>query len=322
VSGDVRLGLVGCGRLAEHGYVPAARLAAGVRIVAVADPHPARRESVARLAGATSAHPDAAALLTAGEVDAIVLASPADRHLPDAEQAVAAGVAVLVEKPPAPDLAGTRALAALEGTVHVGFNRRFDRDVAALRSRLPVGEPLDLRLRLAYRRASWGAHAVRDDVVLDLVPHLVDRARWLLGGEVRTVAAHLGPDRATLTLGLDRGRAVAEAAADQVHEEVVEVRDARGALVATHRRGGPVAAVTDRARAAVAGLRGTPAPHPLAASLAAQLEAFAGAVRGRPPGELATAADGVAAMAVVDAARASADAGGAPVPVPQEHPTC
>jgi len=85
-----------------------------------------------------------------------------------------------------------------------------------------------------------------------------------------------------------------------------------------------VGAVVGRARSAVDRVRGRDAAHPLAASLAAQLDALAAAVRGEPAGELATAADGVAAMAVVDAARTSAATGGAPVPVPdlREQPTC
>jgi predicted dehydrogenase len=74
--------------------------------------------------------------------------------------------------------------------------------------------------------------------------------------------------------------------------------------------------VADRAR-------GRTSPHPLAVSLAAQLDAFAAAVRGDDPGDLATADDGLAAMAVVDAARTSAAAGGAPVPVTDlREPTC
>lgn len=322
MSTAVRLGLVGCGRLAEHGYVPAAALADGLRIVAVADPDPDRRATVAAAAGADGAFEALAPMLERADVDAVVLATPAAHHVADAALAVASGRPVLVEKPPAPDLDGALALAALGSDVHVGFNRRFDPGVARLRATVAAAGPLDLDLRLTYRRASWGAHTVRDEVVLDLVPHLVDWARWLSGADAATVRARLAPDRATITLGLTSGRATLTAAADRVHEEVVQVRGAGGARLASHRRGGPVAAVTGRAGAVLAAARGRTEPHPLAASLAAQLEAFAAAVRGGDPGALGTAADGVAAMAVVDAARSSAAAGGVPVPVthPSEPP--
>ncbi|MGH3810959.1 MAG: hypothetical protein ACRDUV_00695, partial [Pseudonocardiaceae bacterium] len=45
-------------------------------------------------------------------------------------------------------------------------------------------------------------------------------------------------------------------------------------------------------------------PHPLVASLTAQLEAFARAVRGAPEPTLGRAADGLAVMATIDAVRA------------------
>lgn len=320
----LRLGLVGCGRLAEQGYVPAVHRAVGVEIVAVADTDPGRRRTVAALVGGeVSVHADAAALVGSAAVEALVLATPVAHHVADAELAVAHDLPVLVEKPPAPDGAGARALAALGDGVRIGFNRRFDPAVAALRRTLPPG-PLDLDLSIAYRRASWSAHTVRDEVVLDLVPHLVDWARWLTGGDVVSVAAgHLAPDRAVLELGLGRGRATVTAAADRLHEERIEVRGAGGAVVARHHAGGPVGALTGRVRSVASRLRDGDAPHPLAESLAAQLDAFAVAVRGEDAGSLATAADGVAAMAVVDAARASAAAGGAPTSVLDlREPTC
>jgi len=328
VSGPVRIGLVGCGRLAEQGYVPAAGVARDVRLVAVADPSADRRAAVAAVAarpGApVEAHADAAALLAGTPVDAVVLASPAAAHLADAELAVAAGVPVLVEKPPAPDAVGAAALAALGGGVRVGFNRRFDPAVAAVRDRVPATGPLDLDLAIRYRRASWSAHVVRDEVLLDLVPHLVDLARWLTGSDVTSVAApDLTSDHVELQLGLGRGRARVAASADSLHEERIVVRDGSGRTVAAHRVGGPVGAVAGRVRALGDRARGRTTTHPLVASLAAQLEAFATAARGTETPPLASAAAGVAAMCVVDAARTSAGAGGAAVPVPDlREPTC
>lgn len=328
-AAPVRLGLVGCGRLAEQGYVPAVARCAAVELVAIADPDRDRRESVAaRVRGATgqvvSAHADAASLLSSGSVGALVLATPVATHLADVERAAAAGVPVLVEKPPAADAVDAAALAAVGGQVWLGFNRRFELPVADLRARIPTSGRLDVELRLTYRRASWGAHTVRDDVVLDLVPHLADLARWLTGSEAGSVAAEeLTPDRARLQVELARGRARILAAADRLHEERIVVRAAGGRPVAGHRTGGPLGAVLGRVDAVRALASGRPAPHPLVASLAAQLTAFAAAVRGDDPGPLATPADGVAAMCVIDAARTSGRAGGTPVTVPDlREPTC
>jgi predicted dehydrogenase len=303
VNDAVRVGLVGCGRLAEVGYLPALAAAAGVRLVAVADPDPLRRTHLAARSGLpVTIHADAAELLGRATVDAVILASPAAVHLGDAELAADARIPTLVEKPPAPDLATATELAALSPAPWIGFNRRFDPGARAARTAVPAAGPLELGLGLSFRRPSWRAHTVHDDALLDVGPHLVDWVRWLTGTEVTEVTtSQLTDERAQMTLTTRRGRAEVALAADRLHAEHLEVRDGRGHRVARHRVGGPVAAVLGRFR---------PGPHPLVTSLTAQVEAFAAAVRGEPAPDLATAEDGRAVMAVLDAARASAAAGG------------
>jgi predicted dehydrogenase len=147
---------------------------------------------------------------------------------------------------------------------------------------------------------------VGDEALLDLGPHLVDLARWLSGGEVTGVrSATLSQERAHIELELEHGHATLRCAADRPHRELVEARGENGELLARHSEGGLMAGL--RARITSRG-----EPHPLVASLTAQLEAFAGAARGERVPTLATAADGHAVMAVIDAARACA-AGGRPV---------
>lgn len=307
-----RIGLVGCGRLATLGYAPASRAATGVELVAVADPDHRRRSELLAAhgglrAGRVMAFRSASDLLATVEVDALVLATPAHLHVTDAARAVTLGVPVLVEKPPAEDVGGARALAALDPAPWVGLNRRFDPGARAVRDAVPTSGRLHLTLVLSYRRRSWGAHVARDDALLDLGPHLVDWARWLTGAEVETVTAtEVGPERAALELATDRGPVRIRARADGIHREAIDVRDAHGRVVARHVVGGPLGAVTGRVR------RG---PHPLVLSLTAQLEALGRALAGADEPDLGTSADGVAVMAVIDAARASHDAGGDTVAV-------
>lgn len=302
------LGIVGCGRLAAAGYLPALVDVPDLRLVAVADPAADRRRVVADLAAqrwgrTVSDHAGAAELLAAAPVDVLILATPAPAHLDDASAAAAAGVPTLVEKPPAPDAAGAAALAALDPPPWVAFNRRFDPGARSARAHAPIEGELELRLEIGYRRAGWGAHAVADDALLDLGPHLVDWARWVTRSEVVEVTrATTSAERAELELRLGRGRAVVRAATDQLHHELLEVRHASGRLVARHRLGGPVAAVRGR-------IPGRAGPGALVTSLAGQLAALASTVRGFPDPHLGTAADGHAAMAVIDAARACAGGG-------------
>jgi myo-inositol 2-dehydrogenase / D-chiro-inositol 1-dehydrogenase len=297
---EVRLGLIGCGRLAERGWLAALERVDGARLVAVADPDPGRREAPR----AERRYERGQDLIAHGGLDAVIVATPADVHLEDARRAAAAGLPSLVEKPPAPDLAGASALARLEPLPWIGFNRRFDPAVGALRDMVPPVGPVGLDLRLHYRRASWSPHVVRDDALLDLGPHLIDLALWLAGAPAARVrAARLDSARARIELEFAGGRGAArlDCATDRHYREHFEVRgegrERHGQVV----RGGALAALR--------GLLRPPDEHPLVASLARQLESLVGALRGSLDGRLATARDGVAVMAAIEAARRSAARG-------------
>jgi predicted dehydrogenase len=304
VSAPLRLGLAGCGRIAERGYLPAALDLPGVEIVAVADPDPAR---AARLVAGTGivSFADTERLVAAGGVDALVVAVPADRHLEVATVAAAAGLPSLVEKPPATDLAGALALAALEPAPAIAFNRRFLQGVELAPS-IPAEGWVELELELRFRREGWGAHVSRDEALLDAGIHLVDLAAFLTGSPPIAVrGAELDLERARLELELGRGRARIRCATDRGYIERVEVRDRSGRAIAT--------SGTDRLRARMGRLRG--AEDPLARSIRRQLAAFGAVLRGEPTSVLAGVDAAVQAMAVVEAARHSAALGGAEVTV-------
>ncbi len=291
---SLRLGLVGCGRLAEAGYLPALATLGDVTLAAVADPSAERRVRIAELSSAAPRQFSGAAELAAsGTVDAAVLASPVEHHLADAVTLTSAGIACLVEKPPAADLAGAEALARLDPSPWIGFNRRFTHG-AKLIGGVPAEGPIELDLALRYRRASWGAVSVGDPVILDLAPHLIDLALLLSGtGEAGIRSVHLEHDRAELELETGRGSVRISCACDRPHHERVVVR-ARGRRVVASSEGGPAALITSRLPWR---------EHPLVASLRAQLAAFAAATRGQDPGLLASAADGVRTMRVIEAVR-------------------
>lgn len=306
VSGvPLRLGIAGCGRIAERGYLPAARLLPAVEVVAVADPDRERAGRLAAAAGSALAFESCEELLAGARLDAVVVATPAERHLETAALAAAAGLPALVEKPPAADLVGALGLAALDPAPAIGFNRRFLQGTELLPS-IPAEGWLELDLELRFQRRGWGAHASRDEALLDAGLHLIDLTSFLTGSVPIAVRdAVVEQERAELELELGRGRARISCATDRPYLERVELCDRGGAAIAAQRLG--------RLRSTVARLRG--GPPPLVLSLRRQLEAFAAQVAGAGPGALATAADGVTAMAVADAARRSAELGGAEVTV-------
>ncbi len=308
-AAPLALGLIGCGRLAEAGYLPALAGTGRFRLTAVADPDPRRTATIVRRADrehGITRHVGADDLIEHADVDAVVVAGPAATHLASAALAAEADVPVLVEKPPAPDAAGARRLAQLAPRPWVGFNRRFDPGAAALRRRIADAGDTELELELAirYRRRAWSPVTVRDDALLDLGTHLVDWVRWLTGAEVdQIVRAELSTERATVELRTSRGSATLRARTDRVHRESIGVRDGEGRRIAAHRLGGPVDAVTGR-------VRHRHRPGALVHTLTDQLEAFADAVETGGHPVLATADDGLAAMLVLDAARRSHRTGG------------
>src|SRR2546421_7437323 len=276
----LRLGLVGCGRLAERGYVPAAELADGVRLAAVADPMAERCE---RVAPGLPRFASAAELLNAHAADLVVLATPARVQVEDARRASEAAAPTLVEKPPARNAEEAELLAALEPPPWIGFNRRFDDGIVRLRDELQRAARFELRLAMTVRGGSWDPYEVRDPVLLDLGPHLVDLALWLSPRTPERVAANLEEKKASIEIAFPQGTATIGCAIGLRHREYFEVR-ANGR----------------RMRHKAGGLR---RKNPLVASLARQLDAFARAARGCDEPTLATARDGVAVMRVIEAAR-------------------
>lgn len=317
----MRLGIAGCGRIVERGYVPAALAAEGVTIAGFADPNGQRLDHCLNLwregGSEAQAYSDLGNLLAAEGIDLLVVAAPLDRHVALAEQAAAAGVRSLVEKPPAPDLAGALRLAELEPEPILAFNRRFLQGTE-LRGSIPAEGWIELDLELRFKQGAWGAHEVRDEALLDAGIHLVDLACHLSGAvPIAVRQARIQPRRASFELELSRGRARIECATDRGHREAVTVRDRAGKALARSAWGGLGARLAGLARR----------PDRLALSLQRQLEALRDAAandpafvlcspegdKGRTP--LASGRDGIAAMAVVEAARRSAALGGAEVTV-------
>lgn len=290
---ELRVGLVGCGRIAERGYAPALARAEGLGLTAVADPVP---ERCGRMAPGTPSFRSAEELLSADAADVVVLATPAASHLQDARLAAEAGIPVLVEKPPAPTVEEAAELAALDPQPWIGFNRRFEPEVASLRDAARSSEALDLSLELRTRPGSWRAYEVDDDLLLNLGPHLVDLALWISGEEAEPVAARLDRDGAAIELRLgERGSGRIDCG-EGPYRERLEVR--AGQAQVRYERGG----LRDAARTLL--LR---AESPLVPSLTAQLESIARAIGGAAEPDLATAVDGVRVMQILATARRLAE---------------
>lgn len=191
----LRFGLLGAGRIGQiHGGNIAAF--AGAELVAIADADAKAANGLAERTGASVRSLDA--VVAAGDIDAILIATPTDMHADLIEAGARAGKAVLCEKPV--DLASARIESCLKiveaaGTpLMIAFNRRFDPNFSALQQRVASGiigavEIVTIISRdpgpppVSYIQRSGGLYR-------DMMIHDFDMARFLLGEEPIEVHAY------------------------------------------------------------------------------------------------------------------------------------
>jgi myo-inositol 2-dehydrogenase/D-chiro-inositol 1-dehydrogenase len=256
------------------------------------------------IAPGVPAHDNLCALIEAGGLDALIICTPTRFHLAQARCAAEAGLPALLEKPPGLNHEEAHAVQALNPSPWIAFNRRFEPGITKLRGNLPRNNAVHLLLELHYRRSTWNSFDMQDDVLLDLGPHLVDLTRWLTAGEILSArAVSLTERRVKFELKLERGHATISCSNNAPYRERIDVKDTRGRVCGSYRRGGLVSGITARFQ--------PNRENPLVRPIVGQLEAFGLAVCGMPAETaLATAADGLAVMSVIDAVRRSAVQGG------------
>jgi predicted dehydrogenase len=182
-----RIAVFGCGYMGSlHAAKVAALAAEGrVRFAGIADVDPERAAGAGRLHG-VRAETDFRALLP--EADAAVVAVPTVRHFAVVQEALAAGLDVLVEKPIAANLAEAEKLlaeAAHGGRVlQVGHLEWFNAAVQKIRA--DIHSP---RFVEAHRMGPFPGRATDVDVVRDLMIHDLDVVQRLLGEEPESVDA-------------------------------------------------------------------------------------------------------------------------------------
>ncbi len=129
----VRLGLIGLGKIAVESHIPAIRVTPGIELVAVSSPH-------AGAMGGMRSYTDHRAMIAAGGLDAVAICTPTQLHYQIACDCFAAGLDVLLEKPPAATLSAFEALieqAKASGRVlFAAWHARFAAGVEAARSAL------------------------------------------------------------------------------------------------------------------------------------------------------------------------------------------
>ncbi|ACA16748.1 oxidoreductase domain protein [Methylobacterium sp. 4-46] len=198
-------GIVGYGWVARDFMAPAIARA-GHRLVAVCDLHPESRAAAER-AGARS-HASLDGLLAAPEVEAVYVATPNHLHRGAVEALAGAGKAVLCEKPMAATLADAEAMAACVARTGILYGTAFDQrhhpGHRVLREAIRAGRIGTVTaLRIVYAcwldrawtslpgQANWRIDPAQagGGALMDLAPHGLDLAEFLLGEPLVEIAA-------------------------------------------------------------------------------------------------------------------------------------
>jgi predicted dehydrogenase len=187
-------------------YLPALAGHTQARVTAICGRTRATAEGMAERWGIPRAYTAYDEMLAAGNVDAVIVATPNDSHYALTMRALHAGLHVLCEKPLALTYARAREMAQLadrQGVKHmVPFTYRYMPGTRYLKELVDegyIGRPYHLNLRYytGYGR-SGSSYLWRFDkgragagAVADIGSHFLYLARWFFG-EITSITCHLG----------------------------------------------------------------------------------------------------------------------------------
>lgn len=221
---NLKIGLIGCGRISQLVHLVNLARLPNVEITALAELDPDRRAQAARQAPRAAAFADYQELLEMREVDAVVICLPNALHARAGIAAMERGKHVYLEKPLATNVAdGWRVVEAWRrsGLVGmIGFNYRFQRLYQCLKQQIQAGRLGELvGVSSVFSTAGrqlpdW--KLTRENgggVLLDLASHHIDLISYLLEQSVCEVFARIQSkrseqDTAALQLRLASGLAV------------------------------------------------------------------------------------------------------------------
>ncbi len=199
---NVRWGIAGCGWVARDYVAPALAASMNGSLTALFDLSPDAVAQVATQFPQATVYPDLAALLA--NVDALYVATPNNAHLPVVRQAAAARVPILCEKPMAATLVDARSIVQVCRAAGVRYATAFDQrfhpahqHLAALIGAGALGTVTALRIVYccwvgpSFAGDNWRIDPARagGGALMDLAPHGLDLASYLLGDRIVEVAA-------------------------------------------------------------------------------------------------------------------------------------
>ncbi|MEZ7898816.1 MAG: Gfo/Idh/MocA family oxidoreductase [Flaviflexus sp.] len=193
MSEKLRVGVIGLGVMgADH----ARNLAAGVRgaeLAAISEAIPERAKAMGEELGVPHVFTSGPEMISSGEVDAVIIATPDETHADLVRAALEADLAILCEKPLAPTAEEARELVTLaeakdKQLMSMGFMRRFDLGYRALRARIDQGVDGALLMTHSVHR-NVSAYPGQDSsaTITNSAVHEFDIIPWLVGSRITKV---------------------------------------------------------------------------------------------------------------------------------------
>lgn len=191
---DIRIAVVGVGRIGLTHAENLVRRVRGAKLVAVTTADPQRASQAKDCCGDLPVYPDLDALLGAERLDAVCISSSTSAHADNVEQCAAAGLHIFCEKPLALTLEDCdRAIASVEQAgvrLMIGHVRQFDAGHVEAKRQIAagaIGQPLVFRSISGDTDpppASFADPAVSGGLILDAMYHDIYLSRWLLADHV------------------------------------------------------------------------------------------------------------------------------------------
>jgi predicted dehydrogenase len=202
---DVRMGVLGCGSIAQIAHLPSIARRREARLAAVCDVDAERAKAVAAQWGAEQWYTDHREMFAQARLDAVVIATPNNVHRNQAVAAARAGVHVIVEKPLAVtnreawDIVNACSQAGVK--LMVGCDRRFwtqNQWAKELIEAGVIGKLLMSRASLHEHWYNYQNHVAVTDFRLmcevaggaainDTGAHVIDLLTWLNASRVKRV---------------------------------------------------------------------------------------------------------------------------------------
>jgi predicted dehydrogenase len=158
----------------------------GARLTACAEPSAGRLAAFERQYPSARAYADYHRLLSEGDLDAVIVATPTSSHRQVVDDCLRAGLHVLVEKPLAATVADAEAMVALSQEtgrkLMVGHTFLFNPAVRAIKGYIEEGLLGDIRY-LYFQRTGLGPVRVDVNALWDLAPHDVSMLRYWLDSD-------------------------------------------------------------------------------------------------------------------------------------------